>query len=64
MSPLRPPAAARALELATVALSRPGAPATLPDRLLVVDPERANAVWFEDGEAPPGYEDVGYCDAV
>ncbi len=51
MSPLRPPAAARALELATVALSRPGAPATLPDRLLVVDPERANAVWFEDGEA-------------
>jgi UDP-N-acetylmuramate--alanine ligase len=42
---------ARALDLARRALSRPGAPAALPERLLVVDAERQVATWFEHGEA-------------
>jgi UDP-N-acetylmuramate--alanine ligase len=42
---------ARALELVRQALSRPGAPAALPERLLVVDAERQVATWFERGEA-------------
>lgn len=41
---------ARALELARLGLARPGAPAELPTRLLVVDLERQQAVWLEDGE--------------
>jgi UDP-N-acetylmuramate--alanine ligase len=41
--------AQRALELALQGLSRPGAPASLPDRLLVVDPERQTAIWLEAG---------------
>ncbi|MGB6347364.1 MAG: L,D-transpeptidase family protein [Methyloceanibacter sp.] len=40
--------AAWALELAREALARPGAPAEMPQRLLVVDVERQRAVWFED----------------
>jgi UDP-N-acetylmuramate--alanine ligase len=42
---------ARALDLARRGLSRPGAPAALPERLLVVDAERQVATWFERGEA-------------
>ncbi len=42
---------ARALDLARSGLSRPGAPARLPDRLLVVDVERQVATWLEAGEA-------------
>jgi UDP-N-acetylmuramate--L-alanine ligase len=42
---------ARALELARKGLSRPGAPAALPERLLVVDAERQVATLFERGEA-------------
>ncbi len=42
---------ARAFALARAALGRPGAPAVLPDRLLVVDVERQTAAWIEDGEA-------------
>jgi UDP-N-acetylmuramate-alanine ligase len=41
----------RALELARAALQRPGAPAVLPPRLLVVDAERQTATWLEDGRA-------------
>jgi UDP-N-acetylmuramate--alanine ligase len=41
----------RALDLARQGLSRPGAPAALPERLLVVDAERQVATWFERGEA-------------
>jgi hypothetical protein len=26
--------------------------------------DEACVPWFEEGEAPPGYDDVGYCDAV
>ena len=43
--------AARALDLASAALVRNGAPAELPSRLLVVDVERQRAVLIEDGEA-------------
>jgi UDP-N-acetylmuramate--L-alanine ligase len=43
------PISARALDLARAALSRPGAPAALPGRLLVVDVERQTATWLEDG---------------
>ena len=43
--------AARALELARQGLSRPGAPSTLPDRLLVVDAERQTAIWLKGGTA-------------
>ena len=43
--------AARALELARQGLSRPGAPASLPDRLLVVDAERQTAIWLERAAA-------------
>jgi len=43
--------AARALDLARAGLSRPGAPAVLPERLLVVDAERQVATWLESGEA-------------
>ena len=50
-TPLDPLTAARALELAREGLSRRGAPATLPDRLLVVDAERQNAVLIEGGRA-------------
>lgn len=42
---------ARALELAQQGLSRPGAPASLPERLLVVDAERQTAIWLEGGKA-------------
>ena len=46
-----PISAARALDLARGGLSRPGAPASLPERLLVVDPERQTATWLESGVA-------------
>jgi UDP-N-acetylmuramate--alanine ligase len=42
---------ARASALARAALGRPGGPAVLPDRLLVVDVERQMAAWLEDGAA-------------
>jgi len=42
---------ARALALARQGLTRPGAPAALPERLLVVDAERQVATLFECGEA-------------
>ena len=42
---------ARALDLARQALSRSGAPAALPERLLVVDAERQVATYFESGDA-------------
>jgi UDP-N-acetylmuramate--L-alanine ligase len=42
---------ARALALARQGLMRPGAPAALPERLLVVDAERQVATLFECGEA-------------
>jgi UDP-N-acetylmuramate--L-alanine ligase len=45
------PISTRALELARAALSRPGAPSALPDRLLVVDVERQTATWLEAGRA-------------
>ncbi|MGA7458303.1 MAG: L,D-transpeptidase family protein [Methyloceanibacter sp.] len=45
------PNSTRALELARQGLSRPGAPLTLPERLLVVDAERQIATWFAGGEA-------------
>jgi UDP-N-acetylmuramate-alanine ligase len=41
----------RALELAREGLSRPGAPASLPARLLVIDTERQVATWLESGQA-------------
>jgi UDP-N-acetylmuramate--L-alanine ligase len=47
--PPDPSLAARALELARAGLSRPGAPESLPERLLVVDAERQAAVWLESG---------------
>lgn len=50
-NPLDPLTAARALELARAGLLRQGAPASLPDRLLVVDAEWQNAVLIEDGTA-------------
>lgn len=50
-SSIDPISAARALDLARVSLSRPGAPTSLPQRLLVVDPERQTATWLESGEA-------------
>jgi UDP-N-acetylmuramate--L-alanine ligase len=46
-----PSISARALELAQAALGRPGAPDTLPDRLLVVDVERQNVALLERGHA-------------
>jgi UDP-N-acetylmuramate--alanine ligase len=46
-----PSLAIRALDLARRGLTRPGAPAELPERLLVVDTERQLAVWLEDGKA-------------
>ena len=52
MSPsIDPILAARALDLARAGLSRPGAPAELPERLLVVDAERQLATWIEAGNA-------------
>jgi UDP-N-acetylmuramate--alanine ligase len=42
---------ARALDLVRQGLSRPGAPASLPERLLVVDAERQVATLFQSGEA-------------
>ena len=42
---------ARALDLARQGLSRYGAPAALPERLLVVDAERQLALWLEAGAA-------------
>jgi len=42
---------ARALDLARAGLSRPGAPAALPKRLLVVDTERQMAVLIASGQA-------------
>jgi UDP-N-acetylmuramate--alanine ligase len=50
-SSVDPISAARALDLARGSLSRPGAPVSLPQRLLVVDPERQTATWLESGEA-------------
>ena len=50
MSP-PPSISARARELVETALGRPGAPDTLPDRLIVVDAERQTATLLEDGEA-------------
>jgi UDP-N-acetylmuramate-alanine ligase len=47
--PLDSLTSARALELARQGLSRPGAPASLPARLLIVDAERQNAIWLEAG---------------
>jgi len=41
----------RALELAHQGLLRQGAPAALPERLLVVDAERQLAIWLEGGAA-------------
>lgn len=41
----------RALELAREGLSRRGAPASLPARLLVIDTERQVATWLESGQA-------------
>jgi UDP-N-acetylmuramate--alanine ligase len=46
-----PTLVARALDLARQGLARSGAPAKLPERLLVVDAERQLAVWLEDGTA-------------
>ena len=46
-----PASSISARALARAALGRPGAPAVLPDRLLVVDVERQTAAWIEDGEA-------------
>ncbi len=46
-----PSLAARALDLARRGLTRRGAPAELPGRLLVIDTERQLAVWLEDGKA-------------
>ncbi len=46
-----PSLAARSLDLARRGLTRPGAPAELPERLLVIDAERQLAVWLEDGNA-------------
>ncbi len=43
------PKSRRALDLAQAALSRPGAPPALPDRLLVVDVERQTATWLDAG---------------
>ena len=51
MTPPTAENAARALDLAERALSRPGAPAELPDRLLVVDVERQTATLLEAGSA-------------
>ncbi|HKQ55724.1 MAG TPA: L,D-transpeptidase family protein, partial [Methyloceanibacter sp.] len=50
MTPPPPQHAARALDLARSGLSRPGAPAALPARLVVVDVERQRAILI-DGEA-------------
>ena len=50
-SPPSPLLATRALDLGRRGLMRAGAPAELPERLLVVDPERQLAVWLEDGKA-------------
>jgi UDP-N-acetylmuramate-alanine ligase len=50
-SSLAPSLTARALDLARHGLTRPGAPAELPERLLLVDAERQLAVWLEDGKA-------------
>ena len=50
---MNPPASIsdRALEIAHAALRRPGAPDTLPDRLLVVDVERQTVALLEQGRA-------------
>jgi len=50
---VNPPASIsdRAAEIARAALGRPGAPKTLPDRLLVVDVERQNVALLEQGRA-------------
>jgi UDP-N-acetylmuramate--alanine ligase len=51
VTPPTPQNAARALDLARAGLARPGAPAKLPDRLLVVDVERQVATLIEAKEA-------------
>lgn len=51
MTPPLPAISSRALALARDALSRPGAPETLPKRLLVVDVERQTATLLEGGTA-------------
>lgn len=48
-APPDPNLASRAVELARIGLSRQSAPASLPERLLVVDVERQAAVWLESG---------------
>lgn len=45
------PKSLRALDLAQAALSRPGAPPALPDRLVVVDAERQTATLIDAGRA-------------
>jgi UDP-N-acetylmuramate--alanine ligase len=50
VSRFQPLLAARADQLAQESLARPGAPAALPERLLVVDSERSHATWFEEGK--------------
>lgn len=45
------PLTTRALDLARRGLGRPGAPAELPERLLVIDAERQLAIWLEGGKA-------------
>jgi UDP-N-acetylmuramate--L-alanine ligase len=50
-TPPDPSLAARAIELASAGLARPGAPAALPERLLVVDAERQIAIWLQSGQA-------------
>jgi UDP-N-acetylmuramate--alanine ligase len=49
--PIDPSAATRAAKLAHEALGRPGAPRSLPTRLLVVDVERQIATFVDNGEA-------------
>jgi UDP-N-acetylmuramate--alanine ligase len=51
VTPPLPAISSRALALARDALSRPGAPETLPKRLLVVDVERQTATLLEGGTA-------------
>ena len=51
MTALPEQSSTRALDLARQGLLRPGAPAALPERLLVVDAERQLAILIEAGEA-------------
>jgi UDP-N-acetylmuramate--alanine ligase len=51
VTPPPPQSTARALDLARSGLSRPGAPAALPARLVVIDVERQRAILIEGDEA-------------